>query len=153
MKREPDIIRDVLLFLEDNLIYEDFESANPHIHNGYTVDQIIDSLLEKNPYYMRADISYAVKQLYMDGFIISNDKPILDGQKNIIHLKINDITPKGHDFIENVRSDKVWNSVKKSAAKVGIMSLQFLGMTAGSVVQKIATNPEFIQGIIQNMTR
>lgn len=36
MKLEPDIVRDVLLFLEDNLIYEDFDTKNPHTHNTFS---------------------------------------------------------------------------------------------------------------------
>lgn len=37
---DPNIVRDVLLFLEDNLIYEDFDTQNPHIHNTFSATEI-----------------------------------------------------------------------------------------------------------------
>lgn len=47
---------------------------------------------------------------------------------------ITDLTPKGHDFIENIRNDNIFNGVKSIASKVGSKSLDAVISIASNVI-------------------
>lgn len=54
---------------------------------------------------------------------------------NLISIK--DLTPEGHAFLENIRSDSVYNKVKKICKKLGIESLSGIVHISESVVTEI----------------
>nr|DAW65661.1 MAG TPA: YjcQ protein [Caudoviricetes sp.] len=54
---------------------------------------------------------------------------------NLISIK--DLTPEGHAFLENIRSDAVYNKVKKICKKLGIESLSGIVHISESVVTEI----------------
>lgn len=150
MKLEPDIVRDVLLFLEDNLIYEDFDTKNPHTHNTFSAT-VIENELDKEKHYMPADVRYAIEQLYKAGYITLSQNPHKDSMGNLTILHISDISWKGHELLNDIRSDAVWDAVKSTASKIGSLSIRGLGMAAGAVVRELATNPNFIQNIMEKI--
>ena len=45
-----------------------------------------------------------------------------------------DLTPKGHDFVENIRAPKNWLAIKKHAATIGSKSLDVLIQIAATVI-------------------
>lgn len=151
MKLDPDIVRDVLLFLEDNLIYEDFDTKNPHTHNTFSAAEI-EEILDKEKNHMPADVSYAIEQLYKEGYISLSQNPHKDNMGNLTILHISDISWKGHQFLNDVRSDTVWEAVKSAASKFGTLSIHGLGMAAGAVVKELATNPNFVKNIVEKIT-
>lgn len=149
MKIIPDIVRDVLLFLEDNLIYEDYEDKNPHIHNYYTSVQIADEIYNSKYPYMRSEIIYTVEELYKSGLIASIGTPKVDKYNNITFLKINDITWNGHELLNSIRKPEIWEKVKQFATKkLGGASIHFLCIAANKVAEEIVNNPSFIKEII-----
>lgn len=50
---------------------------------------------------------------------------------------IRDLTPKGHDFIENIREPKNWRTVKGIASKVGSKSLDAVVQIASNVISDV----------------
>ena len=123
MTLKPDIVRDILLFLEKELCYEDYDSKNPHIHNYYTEAQIATELVNVNQSYFADDVIYAVRQLYKAKYIESSKKPFTDARNNIIRLEITDITWSGHEFLNNVRSKTVWEATKEKASNLAVCLL------------------------------
>ena len=150
MKLEPDIVRDVLLFLEENLIYEDFDTENPHTHNTFSAAKIANKLHEEKGH-LTADVSYVIEQLYKAGYITLSQPPHKDNMGNLTILHISDISWNGHQFLNDVRSDTIWETVKSVASKFGSLSIRGLGMAAGAVVRELATNPNFIQNIMEKI--
>jgi hypothetical protein len=106
MKRNMDLVREILLRCEENP--GDF--LTPGI---YTVEQI----------------RYHAAILIDAGFI---DGRVLRGVSEIpVAVEVNSLTWKGHEFLDDVRSDTVWNQTKE---KVGN---QFQTMSI-AVVQELA---------------
>ena len=52
-------------------------------------------------------------------------------------IAIDDLTPQGHEFIANIRSDTVFNKTKSVLKKLGIESLQGAVQIAASVTTEI----------------
>ena len=44
-----------------------------------------------------------------------------------------DLTPAGHEFIQNIRNDNNWNKVKKISSKIGFASLEVISAIAQGV--------------------
>jgi len=55
------------------------------------------------------------------------------------------MTYKGHQFLDSVRSPKVWRETKSVAEKVGVFSLNFLSQTASQIITNLVTNPELFK--------
>lgn len=50
---------------------------------------------------------------------------------------VQDLTPTGHKFIENIRQDTIWNNTKSIAAKVGSKSLDAIMQIASNVITEL----------------
>ena len=120
MRLNPDCIRDILLFIESTtdskIRYVDLES-------------ILNALSQ----YDENTIQYHLYQ-------IENSKLILgavhaDNKPSII----SDLSPKGHEFLENIRSDSNWNKTKEIANNIGSFSINNLSQIAIGVVTELIT--------------
>lgn len=58
----------------------------------------------------------------------------------LYQIVITDLTPKGHDFLENIRNDKVWSKVKDAAAEIGVKSVETARQIATDVVAQLISN-------------
>lgn len=88
---DPNIVRDVLLFLEDNLIYEDFDTQNPHIHNTFSATEIGNYLNKKKHYHLSDDKDIADRlplllRYFSATFLQSSRKALFTGDWAIILL-------------------------------------------------------------------
>jgi len=118
MKLNPDCIRDILLAIEETCdaghYFYSKEDSEKMLGN-YTKDEIV--------YHARqcdmADMFYKFKQ---------NS----DGEWEVV-----DLTPKGHEFLANIREDTIWNNVKTVSSKVGSKSLNAISQIASAVVTEI----------------
>ena len=117
MRLNPDLIRDLLLYLEENT----------GIDHDFTLDQFdkIPAPLDKYSY---EEILYHVKQCKMMDYLV-NAKFFVGGG-----FMIDDITPKAHEFLADIRSDSNWNEVKAKAKAVGSFSLAALSQIAAQVI-------------------
>ncbi len=122
MKLDPNCVRDILIAVEEN--------------TGYSVEFVYPTQLDKAPAlakYEKDVVRYHIQQCEMNGLIIILERDY-SGTFHIL-----DLTPKGHEFLANIRSDNIWADVKTISSKVGSASLSTLIQIATSV---ITANPE-----------
>ena len=119
MKLNPDCIRDILIQLETDL---DFPGP---VRYRITDDPRI---LPKYDWY---ELVYHFKQCSQCGML--EGFQICDSYSSVA---INDITYKGHEFLANIRSDKAWKRIMKTALDVGNIALPFIQQIAISYFQK-----------------
>ncbi len=122
MKLNPDCIRDVLLYVEENT------SLKKHVT---ITEQTSHDLLNKYTY---DEISYHVRQCELSGYFERTTHDIT-GNCSISYL-----SPVGHQFLSNIRSDSVWHNVKEVSKKVGSNSLQAISQIASAVITAIIQN-------------
>lgn len=119
MRRDDDLIRQLMLDLESATTAVN----DAHQVNGYTRDEVAYHL----GLILRAGLAEGPKPRYSDD---GSDPTI---PRLIIVLRL---TPAGHDFIDTLRDDTVWNKVKESSKKVGgSLSLDVLKQLGISVLK------------------
>lgn len=121
MRLNPDCIRDVLLTVENNTDYSKSWYFNK------------ENLLEKPLCnYSSDEVIYHISQCYKAGLI--DGCKFYDGG---IAGTVGDLSPSGHQFLADIRSDSVWNNVKEVSKKVGSNSLQAISQIATGVITEI----------------
>ena len=118
MKLNYDCVRDVLLYLENNL----------SLNNSITFpSDIKESLLLK---YSKDDVLYTVK-------ILLNKKLIL-GADNFNHATANieSLSFDGHSFLDNIRDNQVWSKSKKILSAFKSVSIEIISQVATNVINK-----------------
>lgn len=121
MKLNIDCMRDILLTVEQ-ADYE--ETLNFH------------TLHERIPKYSEEDLHYCLVKLDEAGLLEVVTIPVmrqhLPGIKSIHYL-----TMSGHEFLESIKSDNVWNRTKNVAFKIGSYSLSTLTNIATGVISEL----------------
>lgn len=146
MKLNPDVVRSILLFIEENLDYEDSDSDFPNKHEEYVCGQIVTN--EYFSKYKPSEVSYALELLIKENYISTIGKPIYnDG--NLEFARINGLTWNGHEFLDNVRGDTYWEITKKKASKFGSVSLSVLASGAKALATAFMTDPNAFNNLIQ----
>lgn len=112
MKLNPDCIRDILLFLE-----------NETTHNC-KVKVKSYNLTESLASYDFQELLYHIRQCDLDGFLLGVE-PL--GNKGYL---IKDVTPKAHEFLGNIHDDTKWNTVKAHAKASGTYTLKTIFETS-----------------------
>lgn len=123
MKLNHDCIRDILFSIED------LSEPNSLI----TSEQLSQTIfLNKYPY---EDVLYHLQQLIWDNYIMVPTKyKDLEGS-----FVIKDLSPKGHEFISNIRKDTNWNKVKSISKDVGCETLSSIKTIAENVISTAIT--------------
>lgn len=121
MRLNLDCIRDILLFVEDGIDSE---------IDCVTFEELVSTLDN----YDRNTLHYHVNQISKHGFV--DNVFYADNQPQLI----SDLTPEGHAFLANIRSNNVWNQVKSTCLKLGVSSLGSAAQIASSVVTNLITN-------------
>ena len=116
MKLNPDCIRDILIYVEEN---------TDLMNSVYLSNEEAESIFPK---YSSDEVLYHIKQCELSGFFqgVSQD---MSGGFDICYL-----SPAGHQFLSDIRSDNLWNNVKEVSKKVGSNSLSSLTQIATGVV-------------------
>ena len=145
MRLNPDCVRSILLYIEERFDYTDTYSSTPHIHkempNG---DIIVDKYFEN---YDKQEVSYALELLIMEGYASIAGNPTITGG-NLVFARVNGLTWKGHELLNNVRNNTVWNAVKTRAAKFGGMSISALLTGSQILASAMMTDPNAVQNFI-----
>lgn len=121
MRLNPDCIRDILLTIENATSYTegwdfDSDSMNEPLLASYSLEEII----------------YHVSQCKKSG-LIDGCEIYYAGTS----CSVSDLSPYGHQFLSDIRSDTVWNNVKEVSKKVGSNSLQAIVQIATGVITEI----------------
>ncbi len=118
MRLNPDCIRDILLYVEEN-----------------TDDEIssvsVDSLQENLTQYDKNTLFYHIRR--MDSANLFDDVAYWDNEPQLI----SNLSWTGHEFIENVRNSNNWETTKSIAKKVGSTSFNVLSTIATNVVSEL----------------
>lgn len=115
MKLNPDCIRDILLAVEE---LSDYDRS------------VSDSELSKSKFlisYFENEILYHVRQLTWSKMLQQAD---FYGEG----FDILDLSPQGHEFLNNIRSDDNWNKTKDFSGKIGSFAISTLQSVASSIM-------------------
>ena len=119
MKLNPDCVRDILIVMEEQ-----------PFNKQLTFEDIVPLL----PAYEPDEIEYSCLKLKESGFMHAITASDLQGE-NVVSLV--DITYSGHQFLNDIRSDSVWNNVKEISKKVGSNSVSAISQIATGVITAI----------------
>ena len=111
MKRDIELVRKLLLHFEENLKQDDDM-------------QLCDIKLEA---YTMEEIAYNIETMFRYGLITVYDASSSSG----FYCIVRDITWQGHELLESIRSEDVWNHLKLALAPIGVQP--FEAMIKGSV--------------------
>ncbi len=106
MKLNYDCIREVLLALErlstmqDNLMFEPL---------------ILDDFTTAISKYSDKDILYSLQKLNEVGYILATDNNDIDKPFDKKKFIIYDISYSGHEYLANIRDNKIWKQIKEKA--------------------------------------
>lgn len=117
MKLDHDCVRDLLLYLEENLTYNKNISINNLTLKNYSQEELIycaEKLIEAD---------------YLTCTKASGYQPPL--------IVANSITYNGHQFLDNIRDDGVWKETKNIASTVSSTSLKVIENIASNVITNI----------------
>lgn len=120
MKLNPDCIRDILFVVENNATYS----------NDVSEETMFKELGSKYP---KEEILYHVRQCEHSGLFLK-----------VVHyfggFSIQDLSPYGHQFINDIRQDNNWNRTKDIAKNVGSFSLDVLKDISSQVIATLISN-------------
>ena len=120
MKLNPDCIRDILFVVENNATYS----------NDVSEETMFKELGSKYP---REEILYHVRQCEHSGLFLK-----------VVHyfggFSIQDLSPYGHQFINDIRQDNNWNRTKDIAKNVGSFSLDVLKDISSQVITNLISS-------------
>ena len=120
MKLNPDCVRDILFVVEEYSTYS----------NDVSEDKLYKKLIPK---YSQEEILYHVRQCEHSGLF-------LKVQHYFGGFSIQDLSPYGHQFINDIRQDNNWNRTKDIAKNVGSFSLDVLKDISSQVITNLISN-------------
>lgn len=118
MKLNKDCIRDLLLYLEENLTINNSIAVNNIKINNYTSDELL----------------YTADKLYEAKFL-NCYRRVYDAQDLLI--TVDSITYEGHQFLDNIRDDNVWENTKNVLSKFKSTSISFIADVSSQIIANI----------------
>lgn len=117
MQLNQDCIRDLLLYLEANLSYENnIPIEGLHLNN-----------------YSPNDLTYTADKLNEANYIKAIKSSCT--YKDIPIFIVTDITYSGHQFLDTIRDQSIWESTKAKASKFASISIPILQELATSFLK------------------
>ena len=122
MKFNQECVRDILLYLEENLT----------INNSIAFpSDIKESLLLK---YSKDDLLYTVKILLNKKLILGDDN--FNYATGMYTANIESLSFDGHSFLDNIRDNQVWSKSKKILSAFKSVSIEIISQVATNVIYK-----------------
>lgn len=119
MKLNHECVRNLMLFVENELTYGTFANINRISLPPYSSEELVytaDKLLE-------AKLFNGKKDKYTDSFVPE--------------IHIYSLTWEGHQFLDNIRDNKVWKETKTIAKSFSSVSVGMLSNIAAQVITLI----------------
>lgn len=124
MRLSPDCMRDVLLVAEDHV------PLNGSLSMG--------NLLSLLPSYSKDELTYTCLKLN-EGNLLNILK--MDSDNGTSVANISDITYEGHQFLENIRNQSTWETVKQKLSLLGSSSVPVIMSVASQLmIEKIKSS-------------
>ena len=121
MRLNPDCMRDVLLVAEEHV------PLNGSLSTG--------NLLSLLPSYSKDELTYTCLKLN-EGNLLNILK--MDSDNGTSVANISDITYEGHQFLENIRNQSTWETVKQKLSLLGSSSVPVIMSVASQLmIEKI----------------
>ena len=123
MKLNPDCIRDMLLTIEekvdnDIILISSTNYVNYELLKPYTFNEVL----------------YHAAQIDLAGMTSGMDR----GTNQAFMVAM--LSPYGHEFLEDIRSEANWSKTKETAKNVGSFSLRTLVNIAGQIVSALVSS-------------
>lgn len=130
MKLDKDCIRKVLLYIEEHCIFETDKFGKKKIHIVG-----LHELAESNELseFDEDNIRYTIVKL-MEGDYIKGGFIPKDSGLNFKIVQITQLTLRGHDLLDNIKPEPVWNETKGILHKIGDFSLGIMSQVAGETM-------------------
>lgn len=128
MKINYDCIRELLIVLEENLIFSE-ELEYPHL-NFCKVCQLL-------PDFSKQDIVYSTMMLEQGDYINAR---IMGGDNRVIECIYTSVTFTGHQLLENIKNDNVWNKTKEVSKSIGSSSIEVITSIANNILTSLISN-------------
>ena len=119
MKMDIDCIRSVLLELEELPL------------DIYTTEDLTKSIKK----YGIKSVEYSIIKLEEAGYIRAGIARTLSGDVEV--YCISDITFSGHQFLEKIRDNQVWQKTKNVAGSIGTRALDLIAQIATGVLTEL----------------
>jgi len=143
MKFNPDATREVLLYIEKTLNYD---NEKPYIEQWDIISNIKECKL-----YSKNDIQYSIEVLLTTNFLNLVQKPLYSPDGELIIVKIKGLTFEGCNFLDNIRKPEIWSVVKKKAKSLGVYSINTLGFAGAELGKALLTNPTALQNFMEGL--
>lgn len=121
MKRDLDLLRNIMKYLEENLVPGQIIKSSKITQFGDS-DEVHLMIAEHIKLLLDDNLIETLKPIEVQGFTI---------------FMINRITSKGHDFLDALRSDTVWNKTKEKMKEVGGFTLGIALEIAKEQIKKL----------------
>ena len=121
MKLNPECIRDIMFYLEENLT----------MNSDLEINEISVFDLPEKLNYSIEEITNTLLVLDDANFIVCYRN---NGDDAIVALDIYRITYTGYQFLESIRPDSVWKKVQTISGNIGSFSLNVISQIATSVL-------------------
>lgn len=121
MKLDYDCLRSLLLKLEAS------ENLDDDLHYQYMT---LDDMAEALPKFPKSMIAYTTLKA-KEGDLINAS--IMNADGCIYACTYSSLTYDGHQFLENIRNDSIWDKTKSIAKEISCSSLRSLASIAGKV--------------------
>ena len=127
MRLDLDCVRELLLCVEEEtgitknyVIMRGLAFSKP---NGFDISDE----------FTNETVIYHIKQCVDSGLIE-------EGRGTMREIWIEDLTPKGHEFLANIRDNNNWNEIKKQVINVGATALNVITQIASNVISAKISN-------------
>ena len=114
MRLNPDCIRDIILHIEENST----------LHSLFERSVIHDALSNYDAHVIDYHVVYLSEAKYIKGL-----QRFLGGD-----YILQDLTPDGHKFAQDIRNDNIWEKTKSKANAIGAFSLDTLQQILVAVI-------------------
>lgn len=114
MKLDHNCIRAILLYSEEHIGLDENLGWQP-----LNLEDYCDAL----PKYSRQEIAYTLCLLDEAGYV---DTHIIDADGGICDINVYRLTYSGHEFIDTIRSNKIWNRIASAISTIGSASLPII---------------------------
>lgn len=119
MKLNQDCVRAVLLELEEKLVFEDILLLR-HVREFETVKKFGEETT-----------FYALLKLIEANYIDGDPRR---GSGRLVEIFIRSITWEGHDFLESIRTDKIWTGTKNVLNEVGSFTIEAIKSASSKLI-------------------
>lgn len=117
MKLNHDLVRLVMLEIEEKATYGSSLSIDELNIDGYTIDEV----------------KYTLDKLYEANFINATIRRYIGGAL----YSIDSLTWTGHQFLDNIRDANVWKKTKVVVSKLSSVSLTLVSNVASQVITNL----------------